>query len=81
MRWRRGSRSWITTSSILRRVCRLLYKLKDGVGKRILKQAAAPYLDADIINRKKQGFGAPMEEWFREGDFGRRSLRRSTVQR
>jgi len=50
------------------------YKLKNGVGKRILKQAAAPYLDADIIDRKKQGFGAPMEEWFREGDFGRRSL-------
>jgi asparagine synthase (glutamine-hydrolysing) len=50
------------------------YKLKDGVGKRILKQAAEPYLDRDIIYRRKQGFGAPMEEWFREGDFGRRSL-------
>jgi len=50
------------------------YKLKDGVGKRILKRAAEPYLDRDIIYRRKQGFGAPMEEWFREGDFGRRSL-------
>jgi len=50
------------------------YKLKDGVGKRLLKQAAEPYLDRDIIYRRKQGFGAPMEEWFREGDFGRRSL-------
>jgi asparagine synthase (glutamine-hydrolysing) len=27
-----------------------------------------------MIYRRKQGFGAPMEEWFREGDFGRRSL-------
>ncbi len=50
------------------------YKLRDGIGKRLLKTAAEPYLDRDIIYRKKQGFGAPMEEWFREGDFGRRSL-------
>lgn len=48
------------------------YKLKDGVGKYILKKAAEPYLDKDIVHRKKQGFGAPMEEWFREGDFGSR---------
>jgi asparagine synthase (glutamine-hydrolysing) len=50
------------------------YKLRDGVGKHVLKEAAAPYLDRDIIHRKKQGFGAPMEEWFQEGDFGRRCL-------
>ena len=50
------------------------YKLADGVGKHVLKRAAEPYLDHDIIHRRKQGFGAPMEEWFREGDFGRRSL-------
>jgi len=50
------------------------YKLQDGVGKHVLKRAAAPYLDEDMIYRRKQGFGAPMEEWFREGDFGRRSL-------
>jgi asparagine synthase (glutamine-hydrolysing) len=50
------------------------YKLSGGVGKRILKKAAEPYLDHEIIYRTKQGFGAPMEEWFREGDFGRRSL-------
>ena len=50
------------------------YKLRDGVGKRILKKAAEPYIDHDLIYRRKQGFGAPMEEWFREGDFGRRCL-------
>jgi len=50
------------------------YKLRDGVGKRILKKAAEPYIDHDMIYRRKQGFGAPMEEWFREGDFGRRSV-------
>jgi asparagine synthase (glutamine-hydrolysing) len=50
------------------------YKLRDGVGKSLLKTAALPYLDHDIVHRKKQGFGAPMEEWFQEGDFGARCL-------
>jgi asparagine synthase (glutamine-hydrolysing) len=50
------------------------YKLRDGVCKHVLKKAAAPYLDEDMIYRRKQGFGAPMEEWFREGDFGARCL-------
>ena len=40
----------------------------------MLKKAAEPYLDHDMIYRQKQGFGAPMEEWFREGDFGARCL-------
>ncbi len=48
------------------------YKLRDAVGKSLLKKAAEPYLDHDIIYRRKQGFGAPMEEWFAEGDFGKR---------
>ncbi|PYR01659.1 MAG: asparagine synthase (glutamine-hydrolyzing), partial [Acidobacteria bacterium] len=50
------------------------YKLADATGKKILKKAAEPYLDHDIIYRRKQGFGAPMDEWFREGDFGARCL-------
>ena len=50
------------------------YKLQAGVGKAILKKAAEPYLDHDIIYRTKQGFGAPMEQWFREGDFGQRCI-------
>ncbi len=50
------------------------YKLKNGVGKWVLKKAAERYLDHDIIYRKKQGFGAPMEQWLKEGDFGRRCL-------
>lgn len=58
------------------------YKLKDGVGKSLLKKAAEPYLDRDLVYRTKQGFGAPMEEWFQEGDFGGRCLaafQRSTL--
>jgi len=50
------------------------YKLRDTIGKKVLKQAAGPYLDDDMIYRRKQGFGAPMDEWFREGDFGARCL-------
>lgn len=50
------------------------YKIKDGVGKYLLKKAAEPYMDEDMIYRKKQGFGAPMEAWFKEGDFGQRCL-------
>ena len=52
----------------------LSYKLHDGVGKAILKKVAEPYLDNDLVHRRKQGFGAPMEEWFQEGDFGQRCL-------
>lgn len=52
----------------------LSYKLDDGIGKRILKRAAEPYIDHDLLYRRKQGFGAPMDKWFQEGDFGRRCL-------
>jgi asparagine synthase (glutamine-hydrolysing) len=50
------------------------HKLRDGVGKYVLKKAAEPYLDSDMIYRKKQGFGAPMEAWFKEKDFGDRCM-------
>lgn len=50
------------------------YKLQNGVGKSLLKKAAAPYVDDDMLYRRKQGFGAPMEAWFTEGDFGQRCL-------
>ena len=50
------------------------YKLADATGKKVLKTAAEPYLDHDMIYRQKQGFGAPMDDWFREGDFGARCL-------
>lgn len=50
------------------------YKLSDGIGKKILKKIAEPYVDNDLLYRRKQGFGAPLDKWFREGDFGRRCL-------
>ena len=52
----------------------LSYKLHDGVGKWLLKKVAEPYIDHDLVYRRKQGFGAPMEEWFRDPEFGQRCL-------
>jgi asparagine synthase (glutamine-hydrolysing) len=45
-------------------------KVKGGVPKHILKKACDGLIPADIIHRKKMGFGAPMRDWLR-GDFGR----------
>jgi asparagine synthase (glutamine-hydrolysing) len=49
------------------------YKLADGVGKRVLKRVAERHLEHEVVYRKKQGFGAPMERWFRDPDFARRA--------
>jgi asparagine synthase (glutamine-hydrolysing) len=49
------------------------YKLKDGLGKRIVKKAAEPYLPHEIIYRKKQGFGAPVDRWLKEPGFAARA--------
>ncbi len=62
----------------------LEYKLRDGTGKWLLKKAAEPYLDRDMIYRTKQGFGAPMDQWFGEKEFGERCLaawRRSALRK
>ena len=49
-------------------------KVRDGVGKYLLKKAVEDVLPRDIVYRKKQGFGAPVAEWFK-GDLGRRAQR------
>lgn len=41
------------------------YKLKGSSTKYILKKAVADILPADIINRKKKGFGMPVAEWLK----------------
>ncbi|OGP90868.1 MAG: asparagine synthase (glutamine-hydrolyzing) [Deltaproteobacteria bacterium RBG_16_47_11] len=38
-------------------------KLKGWTSKYLLKKAAEPYLPADIIRRKKKGFGVPIAKW------------------
>jgi asparagine synthase (glutamine-hydrolysing) len=50
------------------------YKLRDGVGKWVVKKVAERHLPQDLVHRKKQGFGAPMEEWFKEPAFGKRCI-------
>ncbi len=60
------------------------YKRQQGIGKYLLKRVAEPYMNRRLIYWKKQGFGAPMEEWFQEGDFGRHCVKafdRSTIKK
>jgi asparagine synthase (glutamine-hydrolysing) len=40
-------------------------KLRNGGGKYIFKKAIAPVVGAEILERRKRGFGVPVAEWFR----------------
>jgi asparagine synthase (glutamine-hydrolysing) len=40
-------------------------KFQGGLGKHILKRTMAPYLPAEILSRRKMGFGVPLASWFR----------------
>jgi asparagine synthase (glutamine-hydrolysing) len=56
-------------------------KVRDGLGKYALKRAVDGLLPNEIVYRPKQGFAAPMSEWFR-GEFGdraRREIRESSL--
>ena len=51
-------------------------KLAGGEGKRIFKRALADRLPADVLGRRKMGFGVPLGRWFRNelGSFAREVL-------
>ncbi len=40
-------------------------KLRNGMGKYILKKALEPVLPAEILYRPKQGFAIPLDVWFK----------------
>lgn len=51
-------------------------KMKNGQLKYILKKSVRGIIPDEVIERKKQGFAAPMKEWFEEGlgDVARKEL-------
>jgi asparagine synthase (glutamine-hydrolysing) len=49
-------------------------KVRGNVGKYALKKAVDGLLPHDVVYRPKQGFGAPVSEWF-QGDLGKRAQR------
>jgi asparagine synthase (glutamine-hydrolysing) len=40
-------------------------KLRNGTGKQVLKRALADSLPAELLHRRKMGFGVPLAAWFR----------------
>jgi asparagine synthase (glutamine-hydrolysing) len=46
------------------------WKYRHGQTKYILKKALEPVLPADVLSRKKQGFGVPIGAWFKNGQLG-----------
>ncbi len=43
----------------------LSYKYGDGISKRLLKKILYKYVPRELVERPKQGFGVPIEEWFK----------------
>jgi asparagine synthase (glutamine-hydrolysing) len=41
-------------------------KVRGWARKRVLKEAVRDLLPADLLNRRKRGFGVPLDRWFRE---------------
>lgn len=41
------------------------YKLRNGSGKAIVKDVARAFLPPETVDRRKSGFGVPLDRWFR----------------
>jgi asparagine synthase (glutamine-hydrolysing) len=46
-------------------------KIRDGIGKHVVKRAVGDLLPDELVWRPKQGFGTPVSQWFR-GELGTR---------
>jgi asparagine synthase (glutamine-hydrolysing) len=46
------------------------WKFRHGQTKYILKKALEPVLPADVLYRRKKGFGVPIGAWFKNGQLG-----------
>ena len=57
------------------------FKLRNGTTKYLLKKALEPLLPADIIHRKKKGFGTPVGAWFQTGRLALKSTSGLAVER
>jgi len=66
------TRAPLLDQHVLEWVARLPFglKLRNGTSKWVLREAVRPFLPPAILARGKQGFGVPLDRWFR-GDFGR----------
>ncbi len=49
-------------------------RVRQGMGKWLLKESLKRRFSADFVQRKKQGFGIPRKAWFMPGRAGRRLL-------
>ncbi len=56
-------------------------KVRDGRTKHVLKEAVRGLVPDPVIDREKQGFSAPVKEWFRDqlADYARRSILESSL--
>jgi asparagine synthase (glutamine-hydrolysing) len=43
----------------------LRYKLRKGVSKAVLREILYRYVPRELVERPKQGFAVPVEDWFR----------------
>jgi asparagine synthase (glutamine-hydrolysing) len=44
------------------------FKIRNGSNKAIVKDVAREFLPAEIVDRRKSGFGVPLAAWFRQND-------------
>ena len=57
------------------------FKFREGTGKRIMREAVRSLVPPEILNRGKQGFGVPLDQWFRESllEFAREHILESSL--